>query len=193
LINPVISSTPVKKWLTNGAAAQWQNSDTAIVSFIDSIWTYNYVIYRPDWLIVRLVKLQDYAGTLLSVFNAQYHYLFDSSGIPILQKISYNNDTTLAMGGYRFFNISINDSITDSLFVADIRYSLCRRNSLLKSSILPVKAVDLAGRIVPIDLIRGSLNVRASTLVYSRIASTGFIYSGLFQNQGRNKHHYLNR
>lgn len=118
---PVMSSAPLQRWARNGAALQSDDGDTCVVAYNDSadLYTYSYTIDTRRWLIVNIRK----SAYSYNYFNASYSYDYEEGGVPTLTRIALRGDTTLAFGGYRFFNIETNTALDDTLFGVSVRFS----------------------------------------------------------------------
>jgi hypothetical protein len=97
------------------------------------------------------------------LLNSMYFYR-DTNSMHVLQEIALRGDTSLSKGGYRFFKVSINDSLPDSLFVApnavlwapakpDDRISFERRSQGIRllfktnTQIWRVSIIDATGKV----------------------------------------------
>ncbi len=117
---PVLSSSSLKRWPERGARLQSDAGNSCTVSFADSsdgICEFIYTIDTQKWLIVNIRKNAE--G--LEKFSGSYRYDLAGDTLPVLTKISLRGDTSLAFGGYRFFNIRVNEALSDTLFAASIR------------------------------------------------------------------------
>lgn len=144
----MLSSEPLRSWAGNDATLQSDEGDTCVVTYTDSsgYYTYSYAIDTRRWLIFSMRK----TAYGYDHFNASYSYSYEQGGAPVLTRISFYGDTTLSLGGYRFFNIEINSGLSDTLFEVPARVS---RNGPLQArfaddAVLGSQAVgfDLMGR-----------------------------------------------
>lgn len=114
--NPVLSASQILGWKDKGAHISRENQDTAIISYADSADTaWIYKIDKTRGLIVGLDLYNKGHDTVL--LNSMYLYS-DTNNMYVLQEIALRNDSNLMKGGYRFSNVRINDSLSDSLFIA---------------------------------------------------------------------------
>ncbi|MBD3390675.1 MAG: hypothetical protein GF418_01485 [Chitinivibrionales bacterium] len=104
LINPILSASTMEKIASYEPDLLQADNDTVVLSFTILTTTYSYYIEKERWLVVGL---EITGGT---VYDASYFY-GDSAGIPALEMVAMNNDTSLANGGLRFKNIILNQPL----------------------------------------------------------------------------------
>lgn len=121
LRKPLLSAAEIRSWPAKGAAIVGENNDSCIVSYgnlSDTAWVYT--IDKKSNLIVGLDLRDSSAQRDTILLNTWYVYK-DTAGVHVPRLIALRGDTTLGHGGYRFSNITFNDSLPDSLFVAPNR------------------------------------------------------------------------
>jgi hypothetical protein len=159
---PALSASQIRAWKDKGAHISRENQDTAIISYADSADTaWIYKIDKQRNLVVGLDLYNKQRDTIL--LNSMYFYR-DTNSMYVLQEIALRGDTSLSKGGYRFFKVSINDSLPDSLFVApnavlwapakpDDRISFERRSQGIRllfkanAQIERISIIDISGKV----------------------------------------------
>jgi len=120
LVVPVISSDPVRQWPNSQAAVALQDGDSCVVTYNDlstgTLVTFRYTVDVRHWVVRRLEKSATISSRVYALFDASYAYDWIGDTLPVLNRIAHWNDTTLAKGGYRFYNIGINAELDDTLF-----------------------------------------------------------------------------
>ena len=105
LVDPVMSSEPIKRMLQLNPRLEDTLSDTVKLLFTAGETSYEYWVELSRSVIVSIRR------TGAETFHANYYYGM-YNGIPLLKMMAMNGDTTLQNGGYRFYNIKLNGSLS---------------------------------------------------------------------------------
>ncbi len=118
LVNPILSSASINK--LRSIKTEITRDEVITIQWVDTTgpgWDGRHPmlaeIDTSRWVITRF---QEKTGSGYPRYDASFGYSMLEDSIPVLEKIAFNGDTTLAKGGFDFHNIVVNEPIDDSLF-----------------------------------------------------------------------------